>query len=137
MIRAVLDTNIIIASLFSSSPYHRILSDLFLNKYIIIVTNDILLEYEEKIAEKFGKEAANATLEALLQSNSVIKTEVFFTLFLVKADPDDNKFSDAAFSSNADLLVTNDRHFNILKQISFPVIKTIDIDGFLKMLTNL
>ena len=38
------------------------------------------------------------------------------------ADYDDNKFVDCAFMSGADYIVTNDKHFNILKIIDFPKI---------------
>jgi predicted nucleic acid-binding protein len=37
-------------------------------------------------------------------------------------DQDDEKFADCAIVSNADYLVTNDRHFEVLKTIQFPII---------------
>ena len=49
-------------------------------------------------------------------------------------DPDDNKFVDCAVSANADYIVTNDRHFNVLKGIYFPQVNVIDIDTFKRLL---
>ena len=36
-------------------------------------------------------------------------------MLLINADPDDNKFFDIAVAANADYLVTNDAHFNMVK----------------------
>jgi len=56
---------------------------------------------------------------------------------LITADPDDNKFVDCAVSANATYLVTNDRHFNVLRGIDFPIINVIDIDTFKGKIKNL
>ena len=52
-------------------------------------------------------------------------------------DKDDNKFVDCAVSCNADYLVTNDRHFDILASIEFPKVITIKAKEFLAMLERL
>jgi len=49
---------------------------------------------------------------------------------LIDKDPDDNKFSDCAVASTAKYLVTEDKHFQILKTIQSPLLKTISIDRF-------
>ncbi|MDR1951266.1 MAG: PIN domain-containing protein, partial [Bacteroidales bacterium] len=49
---------------------------------------------------------------------------------LITVDTDDNKFVDCALNAGADYIVTNDRHFNVLKDIEFPKINVIDIDTF-------
>ena len=53
---------------------------------------------------------------------------------LISADPDDNKFVDCALNAGADYIVTNDRHFNVLKTLDFPPIKVIDIETFKRLL---
>jgi predicted nucleic acid-binding protein len=58
---------------------------------------------------------------------------VFYKWLLITADPDDNKFVDCAISANANSIVTNDKHFNILKDIAFPKVNVIDIDLFKKI----
>ncbi|SFE37834.1 hypothetical protein SAMN05216167_11349 [Spirosoma endophyticum] len=46
-------------------------------------------------------------------------------------DPDDNKYADCALVANADHLVSEDRHFSILRDIEFPRLSVIRIDEFL------
>jgi len=58
----------------------------------------------------------------------------FFKFNLIENDKDDNKFVDCYLISNADVLVSNDRHFNCLKDINFPKIKLINIDEFKRVI---
>ena len=73
----------------------------------------------------------------LLELNNVHKTSVSFRLNLIHDDPDDNKFVDCAFANNVHYLVTNDRHFNVLKKIKFPKVQVITIDRFEEILKQL
>ncbi|WP_170827360.1 PIN domain-containing protein [Arcticibacter eurypsychrophilus] len=45
-------------------------------------------------------------------------------------DKDDNKFVDLIIAGNADYLVTNDKHFNELKNIDFPKLNIVSLDEF-------
>ena len=45
-------------------------------------------------------------------------------------------FVDCAIAANADFLVTNDTHFNILKTIAFPKVNTISLQEFIPLLQN-
>jgi len=128
--RIVLNTNIILSSISRKSPYHNILKSLFEGAYELYITTEILLEYEEKITANFDAELAEIFLSALLIKSNVKKIETYFTLNLIDADKDDNKFIDCAFASNAHFIVTNDKHFNILKKIDFPRIGIINIVDF-------
>ena len=49
---------------------------------------------------------------------------------LIKADPDDDKFADCAVAGRADYLVTEDKHFNVLREISFPKINVVGVEEF-------
>lgn len=51
-------------------------------------------------------------------------------------DGDDNKFVDCALNGRADFIVTDDRHFRILKNISFPNLRVLNTREFLKRLTK-
>jgi len=48
----------------------------------------------------------------LLELPNVRLATSYFNLNIITADPDDNKFVDCAFASNADYIVTNDSDFN-------------------------
>lgn len=50
-------------------------------------------------------------------------------------DPDDNKFVDCAIACNAKYLVSNDKHFRILKDIPFPKVELLTAQEFQKELS--
>ena len=88
----------------------------------------------EKITEIFSIETAELLIGAFTLLDNVKKSETHFYLNLITVDPDDNKFSDCAFAANAHYLVTNDKHFNVLKSISFPRIHVITLEQFKQIL---
>jgi len=45
-----------------------------------------------------------------------------------------NKFTDCAITANADYLITNNKDFNILKQVNFPKISVVAIRDFRKII---
>lgn len=95
------------------------------------------LEYEEKITEIFSKETAELIIGAFTLLDNIKKSDIHFHLNLISVDPDDNKFSDCAFASNAHYLVTDDKHFNVLKSLSFPAMNVIKLAQFKEILRSL
>lgn len=59
-----------------------------------------------------------------------------YAFHLIKADEDDNKFVDCAIIANANYIVSNDRHFDVLREIPFPKVDVIKINQFLLDLQN-
>jgi predicted nucleic acid-binding protein len=55
---------------------------------------------------------------------------VYYNWNLIRDDRDDDKFVDCAVASNAETIVTHDRHFNILKTIPFPQITILTLSEF-------
>jgi len=133
-LKVVLDTNTILRSISRRSAFSIILDKLYEGEYELWVTNDILLEYEEKIADIFSKETAELIIGALSLLPNVKKADIHYHLYLIDIDKDDNKFSDCAFAGNVHYLVTNDKHFNVLKSIPFPVINVITLETFKDLL---
>lgn len=132
--RVVLDTNIIIVSLPSRSPYHQIFTSLVENKFELVVSNSILLEYQEIIQRKYSVRTANIFIELLGELQNVDFIDPPFKWNLITLDEDDNKFTDCSVAGYANFLVTEDRHFDILKTIEFPKIHTLSVDEFLSQL---
>ena len=130
----VLDTNCLIMSLSRRSPYYPVWRDFVDGKYTLCITNEILAEYEEILTQKVGQEIASNVITAILDLPNTRMVQVFYHLRLITADPDDDKFVDCAFKANARYIVTQDRHYDVLKQTSFPFIDVIDIDEFIKLL---
>jgi predicted nucleic acid-binding protein len=76
-------------------------------------------------------------LSEIMRMRNVRKIEAYYHWQLIKQDPDDNKFADCAIAANADYLVTNDKHFNVLKQIQFPKLTVITAQKWLDMVKSL
>jgi len=97
----------------------------------------VLQEYEELLLRFYSPETAFLVMEMLLKSPNVIQTIPYYKWNLVAGDPDDNKFTDCFLNANADYIVTNDKHFNPLKEIDFPPVNVIDIDTFKQIILPL
>lgn len=134
-LKIVLDTNVLLRSISRRSVYAIIMDKLYENAFELYITNDILLEYEEKISDIFSKETAELIIGAFSILPNVRKIDTYFRLNLITADADDNKFSDCAFAGNVHFLITDDKHFNVLKSISFPAINVISPEEFNELLT--
>ena len=128
----VLDTNAIISILSRKLNFQKILYALINEEFNLFVTNEIILEYEEKIRFFFNEDQVDYFLQLLNILPNIHKINTFYHLNIISNDPSDNKFVDCAFASNAKYIVTNDKHFNILKNINFPKIEVITIEYFSK-----
>ena len=134
MQRIVLDTNCLISSLSRSSDYYNVWYGLHKGKYMLCVSNEILTEYQEIIAKKTTPLIAENVIQFLINSAFVEFVTPYFHFNLITSDPDDNKFVDCAIASNAKYIVSNDKHYNILKEIPYPKIDVITIQEFLDIL---
>ena len=126
----VLDTNILLVSLPRKSKYRIIFDSLINNKFTLAVSNEILNEYREIISKKMSPEISDNLLALLVNLSDTRMINIHYKWNLIEADKDDNKFSDCYLAANADYLVTNDKHFDNLKNKSFPLINILDADEF-------
>ena len=130
----VLDTNCLLQTLPSRSPYHKIWTEILAGNICLCVNTDILNEYEEIIAQKTNVEIARNVVEAIARLNTTEFLKVYYHFGLIEADADDNKFVDCAVAADAEYIVTNDTHFNILKHIEWPKLNVITINDFAEQL---
>lgn len=128
--RIVLDTNCLIQILGAKTKYHYLFSEFLNGNYILCISTEILLEYEEILCQKASTEAADLFLKVIARSRNVIQKDPFFRLEIIKADEDDNKFVDCAFACQADFIVTNDKHFEEVTNSPFPHIQVLSLDEF-------
>lgn len=135
--RVVLDTNVLLTSLLKTSKYRPIFDGLLSNKYDLVISHDILQEYVEIIEQKTTATIAKNVSELLINLDNVEKIEVYYRWLLIDQDPDDNKFVDCAIAGNVKFVVSNDKHFKVLKDIKFPSIEVITSDQFLEELKEL
>ena len=134
MRRIVLDTNCLLQSLPSKSPYHKIWTDVLCGKISLCVNTEILDEYEEILSQKINSEVATNVVEAIARLHTTTYQKIYVHFGLIQDDEDDNKFADCAVASGAEFIVTNDKHYNILKRTPWPDIKVMNIKEFIKML---
>ena len=123
--RIVLDTNCLISSLPKKGKYYQVWQDFFANKYILCYTNEILTEYEEILTQKLGQTIAQNIIKAIIARPNTLKFDPHFQFQLITQDVDDNKFVDCAIVANAQYIVTEDRHYNVLETIDFPAVSKI------------
>jgi uncharacterized protein len=134
--KVVLDTNALLVSISRNSDF-RLIFDRFLDgAFDLLVSTEILNEYIEKLQEKANPFVANNISEVIINAQNVVFVSVYFNWRIITNDPDDNKFIDCAVAGDATFIVSNDRHFNILKAIEFPKIKVVKIEEFLAFLQN-
>lgn len=136
-VRVVIDTNVFITIIGRKSPNRWIFNKIISGEFCLCVSNDILLEHEELLAEKTNKQVSRNVINFLLISPFVSKADIFFNWQLIAEDPDDNKFIDCYLSSGAEYLVSNDQHFIKIKQIDFPKINLYSLFEFEKELGNI
>ena len=130
VLKIVIDTNILIAIVGKKSPFRWIFDCIIEGKIILCVLNEILFEYQEILAAKANAEVAENVVNFITVSPFTIKTEIFFNFGLISEDADDNKFVDCAIAANAICLVSNDRHFQVLKTIDFPKVAVLRLQEF-------
>ena len=132
--RVVIDTKCLLAILPSQSPYHRVWSDFLDGKIEFCVSNEILMEYEEILSQKTSSFFADAIIKTLLNQKNIVRVSPIWRFQLITQDPDDNKFVDCAITGQAEFLVSNDKHFLVLKKIDFPAVNVVRIQDFVKQL---
>ena len=130
MRRIVLDTNCLLAVLPSQSPYHSVWTDFIEGQLEFCVSNEILSEYEEVLSIKTNPAFAEAVIKTLINKRNLIRITPTWRFRLIESDPDDNKFVDCAICGQSELIVSNDKHFDILKSINFPHVKVMRLQEY-------
>ena len=75
-------------------------------------------------------------IHLLLESEYVELINPYFRLQLIEADHDDDKFVDCAFAANATYIVSDDKHYDVLKGIDFPKLLVLKLKEFLGLLQS-
>lgn len=132
--RIVLDTNCLIQSIPEHSRYHEVWQSLVKGENTLCVSNEIIEEYMEILQRLTDNETAELVVKTIVNSPFVEFVTPYYHFELIKADPDDNKFVDCAIAANARYIVSNDRHYDILRQTSFPHVEVIALSDFLTLL---
>ncbi len=106
-------------------------------KIELVVTTEILNEYEEIMGRFYSPEYASLMLKGLLNLPNVIRLNpIYYQWKLITVDVDDNKFVDAFINTNSDWLITFDKHFKILKNIPYPKVSCCNLEEFFEIIKD-
>ncbi len=138
--RVVLDTNVIVSGTFWSGPSFKIISLVDQEIISMVVSYSILQEYNkiihsEEILDKTSKDQ-QARINAMLKViNKSILVDPKEKVNIIKDDPDDNKFIEAAIEGKANFIISQDKHLLSIKK--FQNITILSPQEFLTLLHNL
>ena len=132
--KIVLDTNSLIQSIPRQSRYYVVWESLVKGENVLCVSNEILEEYIEILQRLTDYETAELIVKTIINSPFVELVTPYYHFQMIQADPEDNKFVDCAIAANARYIVTNDRHYDVLRQTPFPYVDVIALADFAEML---
>lgn len=132
-VRIVLDTNVVVSMIGRTSPNRWIFDKILAGEFVLCVSNEILLEYEEVLTAKTTSEVASNFTDFLVSFPSVEQIQVFFNWYLIQNNPGDNKFVDCAVAAKAFCIVSEDRHFRPYKMNEHPPLQVLTVKEFKEM----
>lgn len=143
MIRAVLDTNILVSALITKrdSPPLQLYKVFIAQKFLLITSPSILTEVEEVINResvvryhKRTTKQREAFIEQLVTLSYVTLESVVFEKVIIERDPKDDKFLHAALEAHADYIVSGDADLLDLKV--YEGVTILSPNEFLAIITN-
>ena len=132
-----IDTNALIQLFGKRSRFRAIAVAVMDGRIEVAVSTPILLEYEEVAAAMYGRVFAIEVMNFLAlatSARSVRHCDPRFHFRLIAADPDDDIFADCAITAAATYIVTEDHHFDALRNSGYqpqPITPEEFIRGFL------
>ena len=120
----------LLVAIAKKSKFRPIFDSFLSERFNLCVTTDILFEYEEIVGEHLGRKLASNLLQLIETAPNVNLITKYYKWHLITQDPDDNKFVDCAIAGEAKFLVSDDKHFKILKQIPFPKVEVLTAETF-------
>lgn len=138
MIRAVLDTNVVVSGIIKGNgPSGRILASLFQGRFVAVTAAELLDEAARALAyprirQKYRigiKEAEEVVASLALLSDRI---ELSGVTWRASRDPEDDSFLACAVQGQADVVVTGDK--DLLTLGTFQGIRILTAQAFLKLL---
>lgn len=116
MIRACLDTNVLVSGLISpKGASHEVLSALRKRDFLLISSEAIQNELKKVLNYSKIKDSYNLNSDQIKRFLKLVdkyshKSQGSLKIQAIENDPDDNKFLEAAIEGEADFIVTGDKH---------------------------
>ena len=106
----VIDTNCLLQIIARKSPYRPIWDAFLTGRFDLCVSNEILEEYQEVLAQQITPTVAENVVLLILNQKNVQLVDPHFRMGIITADPDDNKFVDCAFAAGGQSLQRTTHH---------------------------
>jgi putative PIN family toxin of toxin-antitoxin system len=109
--KIVLDTNVLISGIFFKGPPYQILDAWRNGRLTLIVSPEILLEYQRVaniLKHKYSKIDIHPILELIMRNAKFITSNKIDEQ--VTDDPDDEKFIECAITGNVSIIISGDNH---------------------------
>lgn len=131
MNKLVLDTNCLLQIISPKSKYHSLWDSFLKGESVLCISNEIIEEYIEILQKIVGLEVAEYIVKTIINSPFTLQIDPYYHFQLITADPDDNKFVDCAIATGAKCIISNDHHYDILKNIDFPKVICINLKEYI------
>ncbi|MFY3740471.1 MAG: putative PIN family toxin of toxin-antitoxin system [Candidatus Nitrosomirales archaeon] len=133
MLRAVVDTNVLVSALIGTGKPRELWKTAVERKFTIIISKEMLVEFLDVVERRKFVDIRRNSLERFVTQLIRISTmtSIKSSYRAVPEDPDDDIVINTAYDGNADYIVTGD--FHLLRIGRFRDIKIISIDTFLKL----
>jgi len=109
--RVILDTNVFISGIFFSGPPSQILKAWANQSFQIVLSQQILVEYQrvaEELSSKFQSIDILPIIELVTIHGQFVDTQSFD--ISVCEDPDDDKFLECAVAGKCKTIISGDKH---------------------------
>lgn len=133
--KVVLDTNIFISGIFWTGNSNKIIQIWKEGKFSLITSSELLTEFIETLKNfkiQLPENIIKGWIELIVRNSSIV--EPVDKLNIVKGDPKDNMFLEAAIEGEANYIITQDNHLIRLK--SFKNVKILTPEEFLQILSK-
>lgn len=127
--KAVLDTNVFISGIFWTGSPHQVILLWKERKFTLVTSLQVVAEIIKVLKDfkiKMPDEMIKEWIDLIIRNSIVVEPKE--RLYIIKDDPKDNIFVEAAVAGNADYIVTQDNH--LLKLKEFRGIKIITPEQF-------
>jgi uncharacterized protein len=116
-VRVVLDTNVLVAAYLTEGLCYKLLLRARRKEYDLILSTDIIAEFEEVLLRKFSLSPSELSeVRNLLTEATVEVFQEVGPIEPVSKDPDDDRILACARASSAEYLVTGDEDLLVIKQ---------------------
>ena len=131
--RIVLDTNVFISGIFWEGNFCSKIIDKWKNEEFELVSSIEIIEELLNTLKHFKIQLDEETIESwrnIIIERAVI-AESSERLYIIKEDPNDNKFLETAIAGKANFIITQDNHLLKVKKLNSIII--LNPEEFLKL----